>query len=260
MIYINRLLKILFVILILFINISMNTYRECENNIKIIAHRGASKLEPENTIPSFERAATLGAWGAECDIYVLKDGNIVIFHDQDIKRMTNGIGEIKNMTIIEVKALRIDNGNNIDKYKDLKIPTFDEYLSCCAKNNLIPVIEFKEVTIEKVKEIIDKIKNYNLEENAIIISTSYKWIKYIREYTEKIHFQYIGDINIENINFLKKYGNYGIDIKADKITKYKIDLAHMNGCKVNVWTVNSKKEIKRLSNMGVDMITSDLGF
>ena len=74
-------------------------------------------MEPENTIPSFERAATLGAWGAECDIYVLKDGNIVIFHDQDIKRMTNGVGIIKNMTITEVKALRIDNGNNLDKYK-----------------------------------------------------------------------------------------------------------------------------------------------
>ena len=70
----------------------------------------------------------------------------------------------------------------------------------------------------------------------------------------------IDSLNIENINFLKKYGNYGIDIKANKITKYKIALAHMNGGKVNVWTVNSKEEIKRLSNMGVDMITSDLGF
>ena len=65
---------------------------------------------------------------------------------------------------------------------------------------------------------------------------------------------------IENINLLKKYGNYGIDIKVDKVTKDKVDLAHLNGAKVNVWTVNNKEDIKKLTDMGVDMITSDLGF
>lgn len=124
----------------------------------------------------------------------------------------------------------------------------------------MPIIEFKEVTIDKVKEIIYKIKKYELEDETIIISTSHEWIKYIREYSDKIHFQYLNDITLENINLLKKYGNYGIDVKADKITKEKVDLAHLNGAKVNVWTVNSEKEINRLTNMGVDMITSDLCF
>ena len=55
-------------------------------------------------------------------------------------------------------------------------------------------------------------------------------------------------------------GNYGIVIKLDNITKAKVDLAHLNGAKVNVWTVNSTKDIKNLIDMGVDMITSDLGF
>ena len=128
------------------------------------------------------------------------------------------------------------------------------------ENKLTPIIEFKLVNVEKVKEIVDKIKKYGLEDNAIIISTSYEWIKYIREYSEKIQFQYLSDITIENINLLKSYGNYGIDIKLDKITKSKVDLAHLNGAKVNVWTVNNKSDIKKLTDMGVDMITSDLGF
>ena len=256
---INNILKVSILLLIIILNISVNTYGD-ERNIKIIAHRGASALEPENTIPSFKRAASIGAWGVETDIYVLNDGNIVVFHDPDVERMTNGIGEIKNMNLLEVKALNIDSGNNVHNYNNLKIPTLDEYLNCCVENKVTPVIEFKLVNVEKIKEIVDKIKKYGLEDNTIIISTSYEWIKYIREYSDKIHFQYLGDITIENINLLKKYGNYGIDIKIDKITKDKIDLAHLNGAKVNVWTVNNKKDINRLINMGVDMITSDLGF
>ena len=247
------------ILLIIILNLSVNTYGD-ERNIKIIGHRGASALEPENTIPSFNRAAKIGAWGVEADIYVLKDGNIVVFHDSNVERMTNGTGEIKNMNLIEVKSLNIDSGNNISIYNNLKIPTLDEYLNCCVENKLTPIIEFKAVNVENVKEIVDKIKKYGLEDNTIIISTSYEWIRYIREYSDKIQFQYLNDITLENINLLKKYGNYGIDIKIDKITKDKVDLAHLNGAKVNVWTVNSRNDINRFIDMGVDMITSDLGF
>lgn len=256
---VHNILKVCLLMLIVIFNVSINTYGE-ENKVKLIGHRGASALEPENTIPSFNKAANVGAWGIEADIYVLRDGNIAVFHDADVERMTNGIGEIKDMNLIEVKSLKIDNGNNIKSYTNLKIPTLDEYLNCCVVNKLVPVIEFKEVTVESVKGIIDKIKQYNLEDNTIIISTSYEWIKYIREYSDKIHFQYLSDITIENINLLKQYGNYGIDIKLDNITKAKVDLAHLNGARVNVWTVNSTKDIKNLIDMGVDMITSDLGF
>ena len=154
---INNILRVSILLLIIMLNVSMNTYGD-ERNIKMIGHRGASALEPENTIQSFNRAASIGAWGVETDIYVLKDGNIVVFHDADVERMTNGIGEIKNMNLLEVKELNIDSGNNVNNYNNLKIPTLDEYLNCCVENKVTPVIEFKLVNVEKVKEIVDKIK------------------------------------------------------------------------------------------------------
>ena len=259
--FITNALKVgILALLVLLQQCDIKAYAEDNSIVKIIGHRGASALAPENTIQSFELAAKLGAWGAEADLYVLKDGNMVIFHDAEVDRMTDGIGKIQSMNLVEVKALNIDSGNNIIKYNSLKIPTLDEYLQCCKDNNLVPVIEFKVVNVESVKSIVDKIKAYGLEDKSIIISTSYEWIKYIREYSNKIHFQYLGDITLGNINFLKGYGNYGIDIKLKQITLDKIKLAHLNGAKVNVWTVNKKEDIKRLINIGVDMITSDLNF
>lgn len=252
-----KLLRVGLLISVLVLINVVKVYGEVMEKVQIIGHRGASAIEPENTIPSFEMAAKVGMWGVEADLFTLKDGSLVIFHDEEVDRMTNGVGNIQNMTLEEVKSLDVDNGNNIEKYKNLKIPTLDEYLKCCSKNNLVPVIEFKGVKVESVKDVVDRIKSYGLEDRSIIISTSCDWIKYIREYSSKIHFQYLSDITLENINLLKPYGNYGIDIKSDKISLHKVELAHLNGAKVNVWTINTKEEIKALVEMGVDMITSD---
>mgnify|MGYP002573999543 CR=1 FL=1 len=274
---INKGFRVLILTLILILpSSSIKAFNHENIDVKLIGHRGASAYEPENTIPSFVKAADLGMWGAECDLYSLRDGSLIIFHDNDVDRMTNGVGKIQSMSLVEVKALNIDSGNNIKKYKNLKIPTLDEYLICCKKNKLVPVIEFKdinvnnvkevvdkikgyglEVTVESVKGIIDKIKQYNLEDNTIIISTSYEWIKYIREYSDKIHFQYLSDITIENINLLKEYGNYGIDVRKDRVTAENVRLAHENGAVVNVWDVKTEEEANMLIGIGVDMITSD---
>ena len=175
---INKGFRVLILTLILILpSSSIKAFNHENIDVKLIGHRGASAYEPENTIPSFVKAADLGMWGAECDLYSLRDGSLIIFHDNDVDRMTNGVGKIQSMSLVEVKALNIDSGNNIKKYKNLKIPTLDEYLICCKKNKLVPVIEFKDINVNNVKEVVDKIKGYGLEDESIIISTSYEWIK-----------------------------------------------------------------------------------
>ena len=255
---INKGFRVLILTLILILpSSSIKAFNHENIDVKLIGHRGASAYEPENTIPSFVKAADLGMWGAECDLYSLRDGSLIIFHDNDVDRMTNGVGKIQSMSLVEFKALNIDSGNNIKKYKNLKIPTLDEYLICCKKNKLVPVIEFKDINVNNVKEVVDKIKGYGLEDESIIISTSYEWIKYIRQYSYKIQFQYLSDISLENINLLKEYGNYGIDVRKDRVTAENVRLAHENGAVVNVWDVKTEEEANMLIGIGVDMITSD---
>lgn len=93
--------------------------------MKIWAHRGCSQMYPENTLLAFKKAAAIeGLAGIELDIQLTKDGHIVVCHDEKIDRTTDGIGELKNYTLAEIKKFRIDAGNGVYE----RIPTIEEVL------------------------------------------------------------------------------------------------------------------------------------
>ena len=87
------------------------------------AHRGYhdKPVVPENSLPAFRRAIERG-FGAELDVHLLKDGTLAVFHDSDLKRCANVEGEIEDLTLDELKQLRLEG-------TDEQIPTFDEVLA-----------------------------------------------------------------------------------------------------------------------------------
>ena len=76
-----------------------------ENKTKVWAHRGASGEAPENTLEAFELALKQGADGLELDVHISKDGHLIVMHDEQVDRTTNGTGQIRRMTLKELKAL-----------------------------------------------------------------------------------------------------------------------------------------------------------
>ncbi|MDO4489225.1 MAG: glycerophosphodiester phosphodiesterase family protein [Eubacteriales bacterium] len=102
----------------------------------IYAHRGYhdKPVVPENSIPAFKRAIDRG-WGAELDVHIIKDGSLVVFHDSDLKRCTGEEGILENLTLDEVKRLRLEG-------TDECIPTFDEVLEL-FENTTPLIIELK---------------------------------------------------------------------------------------------------------------------
>jgi len=103
----------------------------------IYAHRGFhdKPLVPENSIPAFKRAIEKG-FGAEFDVHILKDGSLVVFHDNNLKRCTGAEGIIEELTLEEVKRLRLEGTDN-------QIPTFDEVLELFENSGLPLIIELK---------------------------------------------------------------------------------------------------------------------
>lgn len=141
--------------------------------MKIWAHRGCSQMYPENTLTSFGKAAALeGLTGIELDIQLTKDNYIVVCHDERVDRTTDGIGELQNFTLTELRKLRIDAGNG----KWEQIPTIEEVFDLLEnkfKNGLKLNIELKNSFLPyhgMEEKIINLVHQRNLQDSVVYSS------------------------------------------------------------------------------------------
>ena len=109
--------------------------------MEIWAHRGASRVAPENTMPAFERAIAAGADGIEFDVQLSRDGEVVVIHDETLSRTTDGTGRVVDHTLAELRALDASAGR--DSWTDVRIPTLAEVLALLAPTTLRADIELK---------------------------------------------------------------------------------------------------------------------
>ena len=151
--------------------------------MKNFAHRGFSGQYPENTMLAFKKAWEAGADGIELDVQMTKDGQVVVIHDEKVDRTTNGSGNVRDLTLAELRKLDasyIYTG----KMGVNPVPTFEEYCAWVAGTDLVTNIELKTGVypypgIEaKVWELIQK---YHLENKVIISSFNHYSILRMKE-------------------------------------------------------------------------------
>ncbi len=226
-------------------------------DVKLTAHRGFSGIAPENTLVAFEKAGEYGFYATECDVHLTQDGVWVIYHDDNIFRLTNGYKNIEDATYEELQKYVIDNGVNVDYYPNQKIPTLEEYLIICKDMKIIPQIEIKNGSKEKLQEILDLLEKYELKENAIIISFKSEMIKKVRELDENIELWYlVEEITEENIK-TSKDNNYKLAFNHKKNDEEIIKTAINQGLTLCAWTVDDLASLEELYNLGVNYITTN---
>lgn len=108
----------------------------------LLAHRGASRFAPENTLGAIRKAHELGAKWIEIDVMLSADGEVVVFHDETLERTTNGHGKLCEKTYQELRALDA-GGWFAAAYKEERIPTLNEVLAVCSELGLGINIELK---------------------------------------------------------------------------------------------------------------------
>ncbi|RQW93224.1 MAG: glycerophosphodiester phosphodiesterase [Geobacter sp.] len=211
-----------------------------------VGHRGARACEPENTLLSFKKALELGVDAVELDVRKTKDNEIVVIHDADLKRTTNGEGLVSDLTLKEMKVFVTE--------KDQRIPTLEEVLDLISKKVKV-FVELKEPGFEeKVLELVEK---KGLRKNVIIVSFLEDALKRVRELDAQIE---TGLIYAKHKNPLKA----ALEVKAQWLLSFyrfthtaDVEKAHAKGLKVLVWTVNTSEEMTEMTKKGLDAIATD---
>lgn len=248
----------------------MNTIKVNNKNVLMIAHRGLSGLEPENTIPAFIAAGNRNYYGIETDIHVTKDGKIIVTHDNHTGRVAVDNVVVEEITYDLARKIRLRNicrierNNGVDAETvpvrdDLMFPNLKEYVNICKKYEKKCVLELKNrFEPEDIKTVIKEIEECQYLENVIFISFKFDNMVNLREMLPEQELQYlIEEEDPELIEKLNKY-NLELDIDHTMLTKELVDEVHANGHKVNCWTVDNPETAEKLVAWGVDFITTNM--
>lgn len=224
---------------------------------KFFAHRGFSGKYPENTMLAFEKAVEIGVDGIELDVHLTKDGEIVIIHDEDIKRTCDGEGLVKDMTLEELKKFDASAAFR-GVYGFCGIPTLREYFELVKDTDIITNIELKTGVYEYEgieRKVTDLIKEFGLEDKIIFSSFNHFTVKRCEKIAPEIKRGFLtGD-------WLVDFGKYTRERNVQcchpwhiTLSKEVIDEMHSAGCEINTWTVNEYEDIERLAEWGVDSL------
>lgn len=235
----------------------------------VIAHRGANKYAPQNTLAAFKKAYELGCDGFETDVHITKDGKVVICHNYTIDETSTGKGKVADMTLDELKGY--DFGSYYSKkFEGTKIPTLDEFLSFVETTDIsvlnIEIKSPKEAETAIVKETIKAVKEHNLFDRLLISSFDPKLLIEAKMIDSKCKTGFLYSLKSptllqmawRQLRFTKSIGCDAVHPHHVFVNKKFVEDAHNMGIKVNPWTVDGVFTIDRLLKIGCDGIITDL--
>ncbi|MFT8394521.1 glycerophosphodiester phosphodiesterase [Propionibacterium sp.] len=225
----------------------------------IWAHRGASKVAPENTLPAFETAVALGADGVELDVQRTSDGELVVCHDEKIDRTSNGQGYIADHTLDELRAF--DFSNHKDGFSQIPIPTLAQVLKLLKPTSLSINIELKNSVLAyrgMESQVADLVHSKGWDDRVIYSSFNHRSMRVMADRGYPVGLLY------ETVMW--KPWEYGDKLGAKalhpagsavRLNPRCVRKAHSNGMSVNVWTIDEAEHMKALIDLGVDAIITN---
>lgn len=227
-----------------------------EEGLQIIAHRGYSGVFPENTLEAFEGAIDIGADYIELDVQRTRDGQIVVFHDGDLGRITGADGSIAEYSYEEL--LQMDAGSWFSgSFAGAHIPTLEEALTLIGESDLKVYLELKDIGQADafVEAVVETAKQCGMENRCVFASFNYQYLAQIKESDSSLKVLYnttSGKRTLPQENPAEYYGLWIQTVTADTVKAI-----HESGGRVFVWTADVPEQIRNLQAMGVDGIVTN---
>jgi glycerophosphoryl diester phosphodiesterase len=242
----------------------------------VFGHRGASGEAPENTLVAFARALAEGAAILETDVHVTRDGEVVIAHDPDVSRTTDGAGRIADLTRAELA--RLDAGHRFSpdagathpyRGRGIRIPTLREAFEALPGARLN--IEIKANDPRLISGVVRLVAEHGRAERTLLAAAEDETLAAVRaELARQGVATALGASIGDVLGYVRAALGQGEPPEAPMalqippsfagqplVTPELIAFAHARDVQVHVWTVNEEPEMKRLLDLGVDGVMSD---
>jgi len=240
-----------------------------------LAHRGASSLAPENTIEAFRLAVEAGAGGLELDVHLTRDGHVVVLHDATVDRTTDGEGPVSEMTVDELRGFDAGHSFSPDggpsrpyRGRGVRVPTLEEVLREFPGVAVNIDIKAGRPGIEAT--VLGVLREADALGRVLVVSTPHAIVKRFRKVSgghvstgaskwEIGVFYLLSRLHLDRL-VRPAYAALQVPLRHRGITLVTsrfICAAHDRSVRVDVWTINQANEMRRLLDLGADVIMTD---
>ena len=223
-------------------------------DILVVGHRGAMGHVLENTIESVQKAIELNVDGIEIDVFKSKTGELVVYHDPFLSRLSNSNAFIEQISLDSIKKIELIGG--------YFIPTLKEIVDIIPEKIFLNIeLKGQDTAFETNKIIINYLNTYNFPVSKFIIS-SFRWdeLKKIRSFNKDIPIAILVDslYKIDDaIKLAKQINAVALNPNKEFITKEIVNKIQSKNIKVYPYTINTPRNIRKMRSMGVDAIITD---
>lgn len=237
----------------------MDTIQFNKQKALVVAHRGLSGIETENTNAAFVAAGNRSYYGIETDIHRTADGKFVVIHDNSLARVAGIEMNVEDVTFSALQDVVLFDKDGRKNRADLRLPVLDNYISICKKYGKHCVLELKShFTQEEIGTIINLIKEHDYLDCVTFISFDYDNLTKIRNILPKQSVQFLFKQFDDGLVERLVADKINVDVYHKALTEDIVAMLHDNGLIVNCWTVDDKERAEELAQWGVDYITTNI--
>lgn len=227
-----------------------------EEGIQLMAHRGDGMNHPENTLPAFQSSIDSGVQWIELDVTQTKDGVLVVYHDEDLRRITGQEKKIWEVTYEELKTFSVEESMG-PAYSNVRIPTLEQVMDLCSGKVKLN-IEVKENGHESpdfIDRIVALIGQKQMQGQCMITSFGYDVLTKVKSLDASLATGYILSRQPEQFETYTAADSFMLSI--DLIRPELVKQLHSLGKQVSVWTVNDPCSVKKCLEAGADSLITD---
>ena len=231
-----------------------------KKSTRMVAHRGLSGIETENTNAAFTAAGNRSYFGIETDVHVTRDGRYILIHDDNTARVTGGDRlEVEQTSYVTLRSLHLVDRDTGIVREDLILPDLCDYFRICRRYGKVPVLELKNpMEACHIAKIADTAKEEGIFEDTIFISFCFENLVKLRAAHPDACVQFLThEIDDAMLDKLVTH-KFDLDVYHASVTEERLAACHARGIEVNCWTVDDPARAEELIAWGVDYITSNI--